>query len=157
MNSSSLVCFCGTYIITEELSLWLITFLHNYIDLIGMNDNVKFLGVRDDVNELMMAFDVFLFPSLYEGFPVAVVEAQAATLPCILSDNITKDVDMGMGLVDFVSLEKSPKYWAEVVFNAFHKEIDRNMSINKLIERGYDSQSTADWLENFYLVQGNKE
>ena len=53
---------------------------------LGIAEHVRFLGVRSDVAELMQAMDVFVFPSLYEGLPVTMVEAQAASLPCIISD-----------------------------------------------------------------------
>ena len=55
----------------------------------GLNDCVKFLGARNDVDRLLQAMDAFVLPSIYEGFPVAAIEAQAAGLPCFLSDSIT--------------------------------------------------------------------
>ena len=100
--------------------------------------------------DLLQAFDVFVMPSLFEGLPVSVVEAQAATLPCILSDRITNEVDMGMGLTHFISLDQSAEVWAEGIIR--NKSINRNMSIQPLIDRGYDIRTTTEWLQNFYLT-----
>ncbi len=58
----------------------------------GLSDRIRFLGARKDVPKLLQLFDVFLFPSVYEGLPVSVIEAQAEGLPCLISENITKDV-----------------------------------------------------------------
>ena len=115
-----------------------------------LKDSVLMTGVRSDVAQLMQAMDVFLFPSHFEGLPVVIVEAQAATLPCILSDRITNEVDMGMGLTHFISLDQSAEVWAEGIIR--NKSINRNMSIQPLIDRGYDIRTTTEWLQNFYLT-----
>ena len=59
------------------------------VEDLGLTDCVQFLGVREDVNELMQAFDLFLLPSLFEGLPVTMVEAQASGLPCVISVSYT--------------------------------------------------------------------
>lgn len=118
------------------------------VNQLGLNDSVRFLGLRNDTNELMMVFDVFLFPSLYEGFPVTMVEAQASGLNCIVSNSISHEVDMGMGLVTFVELEQSSQQWANTVLK--NRTSNRTISINKLIELGYDSKTVANWLQKFY-------
>ena len=58
------------------------------VDDLGLSDSVFFLGNRGDVNRILQAMDVFLFPSLYEGLGIAALEAQAAGLPCIISDSV---------------------------------------------------------------------
>lgn len=70
----------------------------------GLTDSVKFLGQRDDVDRLYSAFDVFVLPSLYEGLCVVGVEAQAAGLPCLFSDAITREVDMS-GENEFLTID----------------------------------------------------
>lgn len=64
------------------------------VDQLGLSDRVKFLGQRSDVNHLYQAFDAFLLPSLYEGLCLVGVEAQVSGLPCLLSDTITREVDV---------------------------------------------------------------
>ena len=79
----------------------------------GVMDRVLFLGTRGDVNELMQCSDVFLFPSLFEGLGIVVIEAQAAGLPCVISDTIPGMVDCG-GCC-FLPLSDAPELWAQKV------------------------------------------
>lgn len=81
------------------------------VDELGLSGRVLFLGQRLDVNRLYSAADVFVLPSLYEGLPVVSVEAQASGLPCILSDAITREVDVTGG-VRFLSIDDSAP-WAD--------------------------------------------
>ncbi len=82
----------------------------------GLEDNVLFLGNRADIPDLLHSFDVFLFPSLFEGFPITMIEAQVAGLKCIVSNSITNDVIL-TNLVDAVGLEMSASEWAEKVLS----------------------------------------
>jgi glycosyltransferase EpsF len=79
----------------------------------GLTGKVRFLGQRDDVNELYQAFDVFAMPSLYEGLGLVGVEAQAVGLPCLLSDRITREVDV-TGTCDFLPID-DPDVWADAM------------------------------------------
>lgn len=86
---------------------------------------MKFLGVRDDVEKVVQTFDVFLLPSLFEGLPVTMVEAQAAGLPCVISDRVPVECDI-TGNVTVVTLDETPEKWADVVINQtnnFEKKI----------------------------------
>ena len=130
-------------------------FLEDRVAATSLTEQVRFLGIRDDVYNLLQGFDVFVMPSLFEGFPVSVVEAQGAALTCIISDSITHEVDMGMDLISFVGLDQSPEYWAEMVLNS--RNVDRAMSTDQLMALGYDSQTTANWLERFYRSAVNKK
>ena len=82
----------------------------------GLSDHVRFLGLRSDIPALMSAFDVFVLPSLYEGMPNTVIEAQACTLPCVLSDTITQQADLS-GRLRFLPLSDEER-WAEEIFSA---------------------------------------
>lgn len=83
---------------------------------LGLTDKVIFAGVRSDVPRLMLgAMDVFLLPSLNEGLPMVLIEAQAARLPCVFSDVITEEVDVVKSLMKRLSLSQSASEWAEVV------------------------------------------
>ena len=93
------------------------------IDNLNIGDSVILLGVRNDVPELLMAMDVFVLPSLYEGLPVVCVEAQAAGLRCMLSDNITKEVDCG--LCEFIPLDYNLADWKDNIIKASNKLSDR--------------------------------
>ncbi len=81
------------------------------IEEFGIINNVLFLGLRNDVPRILNAFDVFVFPSLYEGMPNTVIEAQATGLPCLISQNITNEANI-TGLVRHLTLN-NPSVWAE--------------------------------------------
>ncbi|NQT86629.1 glycosyltransferase [bacterium] len=81
---------------------------------LGIADRVVFAGLRSDVPRLMRgAMDVCVLPSLYEGLPLVLVEAQAAALPCVYSDVITPEVDVIPSLLRRMSLDDGPEAWAE--------------------------------------------
>ena len=109
------------------------------VRILGIEQYVVFAGVRNDVPQLMSAFDVFLFPSLYEGMPNTVIEAQAAGLPCVISDTITKEADI-TGLVSYLPLTDVGK-WADCVQRA---ACTGRMDTKKLFyEQHYDIASQA--------------
>lgn len=114
-------------------------------ELLNLSDKVIFMGVRSDVNNLMMAMDVFVFPSLYEGMPNVVIEAQATGLPCIISDTITREVAL-TNLVNYFSLNDELLDWAEFII--MQKGIKRNDMKQILLEKGYDISVTADIITN---------
>ena len=107
---------------------------------LGIEDSVKFLGVRKDIPELLCAMDIFIFPSLYEGMPNTVIEAQATGLPCLISDNITKEVAI-TPIVYYENLNKSPVIWVKNISNIHLK--NRNEYNELLRMHGYDIQSVS--------------
>jgi glycosyltransferase involved in cell wall biosynthesis len=84
----------------------------------GLGDKVHFLGERNDVPRLLQAIDIFVFPSLYEGLPRVLLEAQASGLPCVASDRITPEAAAGPGSVHFLPLEAGPVAWARALAEA---------------------------------------
>ncbi|RKD23165.1 glycosyl transferase family 1 [Ammoniphilus oxalaticus] len=114
----------------------------------GLDERVTFLGVRSDIDRLMQAFDVFAFPSFHEGLPVTLIEAQGAGLPCVLSDTITKEVDLGMQLVHYCPLGDMTS-WLEKILES--SNASRKSSAKALFRNGYDISDTAVWLGDFYL------
>ena len=81
----------------------------------GLEEQVRLLGLRADIAELMAVADVMLMPSLHEGFPVVLVESQAAGLPAVISSAISPEVDLDLGLVHFVDLEQPAETWAKQI------------------------------------------
>ena len=109
---------------------------------------VIFLGLRKDIPELLQAMDVFAFPSLYEGLPLTLVEAQAAGLPCVISENIPVDCDM-TDLISRVSLDDPPEVWTERIFAA--KAKPRKDTCAEIVAAGFDIAENAKWLAEFYM------
>lgn len=121
---------------------------------LGLEDKVIFMGVRNDVNKLMQAMDIFVFPSLYEGLPVTLIEAQASGLPIIKSDNVSYQCILTDNVVS-ISLDKSTYSWAKEILN-FVNSFDRKDTSLEIINNGYDITSNAKWLENYYLNEVSK-
>lgn len=115
---------------------------------LGLEENVKFLGMRNDVSELMQAMDCFILPSKFEGLPLVGIEAQAAGLPCYFSDKITEEVKV-TDLVSFIPLEESPVFWAKEVIKS--KNFIRMNVSRRLIEVGYDISTEIKKIDDFYI------
>ncbi|MCI9080701.1 MAG: glycosyltransferase family 1 protein, partial [Lachnospiraceae bacterium] len=118
-------------------------------EVYGLKDKCMFLGIREDVPELLQAMDVFVLPSLFEGFPVSLVEAQASGLPCIISEEITEEVCLCKE-VKRIPLNRNAKYWAEEILKYKDTRRERVSHYLKLKELGYNAQDTADYLFNLY-------
>lgn len=136
--------------------------------------SVRFLGVRDDIPDLMMASDAMIFPSLFEGLPVTVVEAQAAGLPVLMSDTVTDEVIL-TDLVQTMSLQKSADSWAERALEmagqswqasgrsgqeseaagqtsrSEGQSPDRSSYAQEIRAAGYDVEQSSQWLALVYL------
>lgn len=102
---------------------------------LGLGDSVRLLGVRPDVPRILSAADVLALPSLYEGMPNVVVEAQAAGLPCVVSSSVTCQADV-TGHVSFISLG-DPSVWAHNLLGAVAE--GRYNSRGALERAGYDA------------------
>ncbi len=107
-----------------------------------LSENVVFLGMTDKVPLLMQAADVFLMPSLFEGLPVAGIEAQASDLACFFSDRVTEEIKI-TEKVWFMSLNLSAKEWAEKILSGVCME-DRRDNRDIMTSAGYNIQSEKD-------------
>jgi glycosyltransferase involved in cell wall biosynthesis len=109
--------------------------------------SVRFLGVRSDVPALMQAADVFVFPSLFEGLPVTMIEAQAAGLPCVKSATVT-DECVVTDLVESLPID-NPKAWTDAILA--RKNTVRTDRMDDIRAHGYDITTAAEKLSRFYL------
>lgn len=116
---------------------------------LGIEDKVIFAGVRTDVNELMQAMDIFVFPSLYEGLPVTMIEAQTAGLPCVISDRVPQECIIANGLVTYKKLEDASTQWAGHIIK--QAALPRRDHLMEIVAAGYDITVAAKHLETFYL------
>lgn len=115
------------------------------IEELGIREQVVLLGMRNDIPQLLQAMDVYLFPSVYEGLPIALVEAQAAGLPCVISDTIAPE-SMMTGHIEAYSLQLSVHEWAQKVLD--WSKYERVDSIEILRKAGYDIMDTVRLYEN---------
>ena len=122
--------------------------IEDKVKSLGLEDCVVFTGVCDNVNEMMQAMDVFVFPSLYEGLPVSMVEAQASGLPCIISEKVPSDCSIA-DLVQTISLTESPELWAKQILSA--KNTHHRDTYEEIMCSGFDITENAKWLEEYYL------
>lgn len=111
---------------------------------------VIFTGLRTDVSDLLQAMDVFVFPSLYEGLPLSIIEAQAAGLPCLISEKVPIECKK-TSAVQQIELSKGASEWADYAINAA-KSIRKN-TYNDICIAGYDVKENVKWLEEFYKMQ----
>lgn len=109
-EKNSILLLAGQGPLQEEIK--------NKVRELGLDDSVRFLGQRNDANELYQAFDVFLLPSLYEGLPVVGVEAQASGLLCFFSDDMTKETKVLDSTV-FMSLSNADDEWATSILDNY--------------------------------------
>lgn len=137
---SKLVC-CGAGALMPEVK--------DKAAKMGIVDRIIFPGVVHNCNEYMMAMDVFVFPSLFEGFPFSVIEAQATGLPVVMSDVITSEVDI-TNMVHRCSLDDTAKEWAKKIFSL--SEVKNRKDYNIVIASSkYNMRTCADMLEKLYI------
>lgn len=118
------------------------------VERLGIKDHVLFLGIQNNINDLLQGFDLFLFPSLYEGLPVTLIEAQASGLRIVSSNAVTTEVDI-TGLITFLNLKSSETEWADTVLNKLNYK--RLNTFEQIKSGGYDIHENAKNLQNFYL------
>jgi glycosyltransferase EpsF len=116
---------------------------------LGVLNHLKFLGIREDIPRLMKAFDIFLFPSKFEGFGIVTLEAQCSGTPCVIADTVPKTTDMGLGLTTFISLGESLDTWCNKVKEAISMERpDNRLIIENVTNRGYNIRNNVnDWID----------
>ena len=139
-TSSSYLLLIGNGRLKKEIEL--------YVDEKNIK-NVKFLGVRKDISDIMMAMDAFVMPSLYEGLPIVGVEAQASGLDLYLSDTISKEVEL-LNSVKWFNLNESDQEIIKKIKISKINENERNRRNNEVKNQGYDIKQTATALLEQY-------
>ena len=115
------------------------------VELLHLENNVYFLGNKENISDYLSAMDVFVFPSLYEGLGMVVIESQAADLFCVCSQNVPEEVKM-TDKVAFVSLEDSYEKWYKTICEC--RNLNRKNSVSM---DDYDIKREAKKLETIYL------
>ena len=136
-RKNSILLLAGQGPLVEEI--------HEKVNELGLNESVRFLGQRKDIDKLYQAMDLFLFPSLYEGLGMVAVEAQVSGLPCVVSTEIP-EIAKKKKKITFVNLENKIETWTEIIFK-YIKNINRkNINFTDGIKK-YDIIKEATKLE----------
>ena len=127
--------------------------IQSQVDDLGLMNSVVFTGVVSNVADYEQAMDFFMLPSINEGIPLSLIEAQISGLCCFASEGVPRESDK-TGLVHFLSLDRGPKYWAEEV--AGHIGYQRESHLQDIRAAGYDAVVAANKLERFYIDKYEK-
>ena len=122
--------------------------IKKYAEQKGVKDNIVFMGARADIHRFYQAIDLFLFPSIHEGLPIAGVEAQTADLPCLFSDAISTEI-MLTERVNSMSLTESALDWAKKALKLCENSHHNNVS-DKITSCGFDIENTGKHMEEIY-------
>lgn len=117
----------------------------------GIDSHILFMGERTDVPQLMQAMDCFVLPSLFEGLPFVLVEAQATGLPCFVSDGVNKDVAITPN-IEFISIHNDVASWVKKIYNSYLSYIRTDCS-SDIYKAGYSITTSIQTLENIYNYQ----
>lgn len=115
----------------------------------GVSEQVCFLGDRADVPDILQAADVFVLPSIWEGLPLTVIEAQASGLHCVVSDTLSQEMNV-LGLVKYVSRDDL-EAWVNALIEA--GAASRRDTYEEMVAAGYDIDLTAQRIQEFYLLK----
>jgi glycosyltransferase involved in cell wall biosynthesis len=134
--------------------------IERQVQACSLETRVRLLGRRPqaDVPLLLAALDVLVMPSIHEGLPVSLIEAQAAGVPCVVSNEITKEVDLGLGLLEFVDLRASPEQWiGRIALALRYQPPCWETRCDALSFYGYDANDTSRALCRIYQEYGERE
>lgn len=113
---------------------------------LGILDKISFLGESSNVNKLINVFDVGVFPSLFEGFGIAVLEMQINGLPLVVSDNFPSEINLTDN-IRFLSLDETVKYWCETILETKGRDTG---AVDKIIAKGYNLSDMVNKLTKTY-------
>ncbi|WP_047983977.1 glycosyltransferase family 1 protein [Ornithinibacillus californiensis] len=134
------------------------SFIEKQVKQLGFEENVSFVGIRDDIPTMIHAMDVFVFPSTYEGLGMVLLEAQAGGIPCVVSQAIQPEADLGIGLMTKLSLEEGTEVWASKILEQIGKKERNKQKIIRGFERkGYTLQGALSRLMYLYKTNNGDE
>ena len=122
-----------------------------------LQEHMKMLGIRKDIAELLRKSKAFILPSLYEGMPLVLIEAQASGLHCVSADTFSKEVDFGIDSVEWLSLHSGAEKWADAIETAIEKgRKEKTEVVNAIEKKGFDSKIFTERLCKLYEQNARK-
>ena len=140
-NNNSILLLAGQGPLKDEMK--------EKVNNLNLTDSVKFLGQREDANELYQAMDLFLFPSLYEGLGMVAIEAQCSGLPCVVSTEVPTIAKVTDN-VEFLKLEEDIKEWMNSIVE-LSKETTRKDNSKEISNYGYNIKEEVKKIEKKYI------
>lgn len=122
--------------------------IEDQVKSLKLENKVKFLGSRNDVNNILQAFDIFIMPSLWEGLGIAAIEAQASGLPTLVSQNFPEETKIS-DLIAYLSLDQ-PEKWIDYIQNWFDTCHVRKSSLQEINNSRYDMQLSSQIIREIY-------
>lgn len=121
------------------------------ISVNGLQEYMRMLGVRSDIDTLMRKASAFVLPSQYEGMPLVLIEAQASGLPCVVADTFSHEVDFGLDRVQWLKLDGNVSAWADAIEEAVSGgRAEKAQVVQKVNEKRFDSRMFAQRLCDLY-------
>lgn len=124
--------------------------IKEYVKQKNIENNVLFLGNRNDMEQVYQCMNMIVFPSLFEGLPFVLIEAQASGIPCLISDNISREVAI-TNLIHFKSLSDDPELWANCVKNLIVYE--KKSTLDEIVKAGYDIEENVKNFEKILKLK----
>lgn len=123
----------------------------------NISDRVHILGIREDIDVILHSMDVFVFPSIFEGLGLVLLEAQAAGLPCIVSEAIQPEADLGLNLFTNLKLDDGVEIWAKHIMKSINKkEISLDKVSRAFEEKEYSKDRCISKLIKIYNIKSNE-
>ena len=128
--------------------------IESKVKSLGIEKNVYFTGIRKDIANILNNVDLFILPSIYEGLGLVLLEAQASSVPCLVSEAIQPEVDLGIGLVKRLSLSYKVSIWEEEANKLIKKNKFNNIDVDKAVKKKkYDLESILECLLSVYKFE----
>jgi glycosyltransferase involved in cell wall biosynthesis len=133
--------------------------LKNEIELkvkkMGLENKICFLGLRKDIPEILSCMDLFIFPSIYEGLGLVLLEAQAAGLPCLVSEAIQPEADLEIDLIKRLNISEGIEKWADEALHMCNtKQNNKDIILRGFEKKGYALKSILNKLSHIYNIKG---
>lgn len=128
--------------------------IENKVKNLSLGKNIFFLGLRNDIENILNNSDLFIFPSIYEGLGLVLLEAQAAGLPCLVSEAIQPEADLHIKLINRLSLKNDINLWGKLALELINsKNKDHIKTKNAFKNKGYDLESIIEKLLQIYKIE----
>lgn len=131
-------------------------YIENEIKERHLENKFILTGKRNDINTMMAIMDVFVMPSIYEGFPMVLIEALASGKNCVVSDGISKEVDIDKGSIEFISLNESIQKWINEIVRKANEKVNMKSRTKILEKNGFSIDKTTEILTKIYLGEREK-